>query len=121
MVLGFSLILDWGLYCYGRSIARVLLLWCHGLLVILRSVLRLRMPAIRLRIVRTGKSMVSPVLNLFLSLLFDLILLSVVALDEISAGNYFQPAEDHDVTLVVVVSEREGTVIRERRVLCRRC
>jgi hypothetical protein len=60
--------------------------------------MRLRVQAIRLRAIRTRKRIMPPLLGFFLKLLF-LVLLPVMSVDEVSAGDYLKAAEDHDVTL----------------------
>jgi len=89
-----------GLCGYG-SIARVLLLWYGGLLllrlrVMLRTVVGLSIPAILLCGVGTRKCVMASLLSLFLKLLLS-VLLSVMPVYKVSACDNLKAAEDHGV------------------------
>lgn len=62
-------------------------------------ILRLCVPAIWLRIIRTGKGVMLAVLDLLLEP-FLLVLLPVMSVYEVTACNDFEAAEDHDVTYI---------------------
>jgi len=87
--------------CHYWSIAGVLLLRYHGLLLlrlwmVLRTVVGLSIPPILLCRVCTGKRVMASLLSFFLKLLLS-VLLSVMPVNEVSACDNLKAAEDHDV------------------------
>jgi cytochrome b561 len=71
------------------------------LLMVLRTMMSLRVPAILLRRIGTRKRVMAPFLGFCLKLLL-VVLLPVVSVDEVSTCNNLKAAKDHDVANVTV-------------------
>jgi hypothetical protein len=84
---------------------RVLVRWYRGLLMMLRPVVGLSIPAIALRAVGTRERVMASLLCMLLELLLS-ILLPVMSVDEVSTCNNLKAAEDHDVADVAVAKTK---------------
>lgn len=109
------LVYRWSRLCRW-SIARILLLWYRRLLLllmVLRTVMSLRIPAILLRRIGTRKRVMAPFLGFCLKLLL-VVLLPVVSVDEVSTCNNLKAAKDHDVANVTVAKTEAVGLGREK-------